>query len=102
MLNFTPQSGLVFEFLGVFITVNLILAFFNLFPCPPLDGSKIVAGFLPRPLAERLISLDRLGFILIILIIVVGRQFGFSVFGQWISFWIQTINPILSPLQNLW
>lgn len=31
--------------------INLFLAAFNLVPIPPLDGSKVVAGFLPRPMA---------------------------------------------------
>ncbi len=29
------------------IIINLILAFFNMLPIPPLDGSKILAGMLP-------------------------------------------------------
>lgn len=29
------------------IIINLILAFFNILPIPPLDGSKILAGLLP-------------------------------------------------------
>lgn len=33
--------------------INLILAFFNLIPIPPLDGSHVVAHMLPRELAHR-------------------------------------------------
>lgn len=35
------------------IFINLILAFFNLVPIPPLDGSHVVAHALPRELAIR-------------------------------------------------
>lgn len=33
-----------------FVVTNLFLAFFNLVPIPPLDGSKILPRFLPFPL----------------------------------------------------
>lgn len=33
--------------------INLILAFFNLIPIPPLDGSHVLAHALPRELAHR-------------------------------------------------
>ena len=39
---------------GVVVPVNLFLAFFNLIPIPPLDGSKIVMNLLPVHLRLRL------------------------------------------------
>ena len=39
---------------GVVVPVNLFLAFFNLIPIPPLDGSKIVLTLLPTHLRLRL------------------------------------------------
>ena len=35
------------DFLFVWITLNVILAVFNIMPIPPLDGSKVLAMFLP-------------------------------------------------------
>ena len=32
---------------GVVVLINIVLAFFNLIPVPPLDGSKIIASLLP-------------------------------------------------------
>ena len=34
------------------VYINLVLAFFNLIPVPPLDGSKVLSGVLPRGLAR--------------------------------------------------
>ncbi|HDZ86654.1 MAG TPA: site-2 protease family protein, partial [Actinobacteria bacterium] len=34
--------------LGAFIFINVLLGVFNLIPIPPLDGSKILEGVLPR------------------------------------------------------
>lgn len=55
---------------GVFI--NLILGIFNLFPVPPLDGSKILAGLLPPQGASFIYSLERYGFVIIILLLLTG------------------------------
>ncbi len=42
-----PLPLLLRTFLVIFVQVNLGLAFFNLLPIPPLDGSNIVRGLLP-------------------------------------------------------
>ena len=39
-------SSYIVNFLFTFLTVNLSLAFFNLIPLPPLDGSSILVPFL--------------------------------------------------------
>ncbi|MEK7639265.1 MAG: site-2 protease family protein [Patescibacteria group bacterium] len=60
------------------ILLNIFLAFFNLVPIPPLDGSKILPKFLPLPLAIKYESFRRyfeqnvaMGFAIVILIFVV-------------------------------
>ncbi len=48
LLAFIPvgtQIGVAFHYI---ILINLMLAVFNLVPIPPLDGSKILAAFLPH------------------------------------------------------
>jgi Zn-dependent protease len=50
-----PQSGAAAAFvwanLGNFVVINIMLAVFNMLPLPPFDGSHVVEGVLPRPLA---------------------------------------------------
>jgi Zn-dependent protease len=54
------------------IQLNLMLGTFNLLPIPPLDGSKIIAAFLPDSLMHWILSLERYGFILIIVLLFLG------------------------------
>ncbi|MFW5735363.1 MAG: site-2 protease family protein, partial [Oceanidesulfovibrio sp.] len=54
------------------VLINLILAFLNLMPIPPLDGSKIVMGILPRELAFKYMSIERYGLIILILLLATG------------------------------
>jgi Zn-dependent protease len=57
------------------ISLNIILALFNMVPIPPLDGSKVLAGilgFIDRGLMYRFVDLERFGFILVILFLATG------------------------------
>lgn len=52
--------------------VNLYLAFFNLIPVPPLDGSGIVAGLLPSSLGKRYQNPGIIGMLIILGLIFAG------------------------------
>jgi Zn-dependent protease len=56
-------------FFGIFL--NYILAFFNLIPVPPLDGSHIFYHLLPPELGARYRMLGRFGFVLILAIFMI-------------------------------
>lgn len=59
------------NFLYALILINLVLAFLNLLPIPPLDGSKILAGLLPGR-QEWLYALERYGFVILVVLLVTG------------------------------
>lgn len=54
-----------------FILINVFLAFFNLLPIPPFDGSHIVEGLLPRSWAVYWNKLQQVGMILFVVLIAV-------------------------------
>lgn len=58
-------SSLVFQFLYI----NLALAFFNLLPVPPLDGSRILYAILPAEMVYRLRPLEQYGFMILFLVV---------------------------------
>ena len=44
-------AGNVAQIFYIFILINMILAFFNMIPLHPLDGSKVLEGVLPAEMA---------------------------------------------------
>src|SRR3546814_10693230 len=63
----SESAALVFvaQNLGNFIAINIFLAFFNLLPIPPFDGSHIVEGLLPRSAARTYARLRPYGIVLV-------------------------------------
>ncbi len=51
------------------VFINLLLGTFNLFPIPPLDGSKVLLSLLPYNLAKEYQKLERYGFLILIFFI---------------------------------
>lgn len=84
------------SFFLVGITLNVGLGIFNLLPFPPLDGSKILAYFLPNRWYYRLMDYERYAMPILMLLLFLGAldfPLGFLqrfVLGgyQWILSWI--------------
>jgi Zn-dependent protease len=62
-------------FLQAIVFINILLAVFNLLPVPPLDGSKVLAVFLPDEWQRRLGELERYGYVFILFIVAFGFSF---------------------------
>lgn len=61
---------------------NLGLGIFNLIPLPPLDGSRILTGLLPRALALPYLRLERFGFLLVMALYFSGALYWILVPGM--------------------
>jgi len=61
-------GAIFFVILAMIIFWNVILAFFNLIPIPPLDGSKLLFSVLPLK-TEVVILLEQFGFMLLLFVI---------------------------------
>jgi Zn-dependent protease len=74
-------SGFAHTLVVQMIFINLFMAAFNLIPIPPLDGLKILNGFLPAFWYQFLAPMERYGFIILFGIIFIGGQYGRELFN---------------------
>lgn len=72
------------------IYINVFLAILNFIPIPPLDGSKILASFLPDEAMFKFLSLGRFGFIFIFIFLFLGGGI----------FW-RVISPLFNFIYNI-
>jgi Zn-dependent protease len=70
--KFIPLPAAAYTFCGAFVGINLFLALLNLVPIPPLDGSKILWGFLPPKYDHYFMMLERYGFFIIVILLGSG------------------------------
>jgi Zn-dependent protease len=78
------------QILGLGIVVNLVLAVFNMLPIYPLDGSGVLEGLLPLPLARAYARLRPFGFILLLVLFYTPPFKG--LIGSVISFLAQLLG----------
>ncbi|MGL5124045.1 MAG: site-2 protease family protein [Fusobacteriaceae bacterium] len=90
IIKFFPQhiTENIFPYFIYFISINLLLGVFNSIPIPPLDGSKIIASLSNKYLRYKIFSLEKYGFLFILLL-------------AWTSLLSRFIHPLYNFLINL-
>jgi Zn-dependent protease len=71
------------------IVINVILAFFNLIPIPPLDGSGVVMGLISEEAAQKYEQIRPYGFFILILLIMTGF------IGRILGVILQIVNSLI-------
>lgn len=89
LLRFLPSSAFLSLVLSTVLSINIVLAVFNLLPIPLLDGSRIVAALFPRTLGRSLMEFERMPYSFLIVfgfILLFQGQLGQFVAGiqRWV------------------
>lgn len=95
-LNALPQTfpAIVGTLLRFTVTINLVLGIFNLFPIPPLDGSKILLSQLPLNLAKSYQKIEPYGFLILLVLLMVPLGRG-SLLQTVLGFFVGLFSRIL-------
>lgn len=74
LLHLMPRSLSPICFTAAYLLtiINSMLGMFNLLPIPPLDGSKVLAGILPREIAHSYMSIERYGLFILLGVMFTG------------------------------
>jgi Zn-dependent protease len=96
LLSLFDLPGIVYYIVGFFTLINLVLAFFNLIPIPPLDGSRVVQWFLKGDALRVYNSFERYG-ILIVLVVafVLPSVIGVNILGTYLNYTVYPISRFL-------
>ena len=87
-------SAGVADILTLLIFFNLLLGVFNLVPLAPLDGSRVMAGFVPKEHVAAYSKLQRNGPLLLVAIIMLDYFMGFGILWG-------IIGPVIRTLTTL-
>jgi len=74
------------------ILINLVLFIFNLLPIPPLDGGRVLSGFVPATVSDMLDKIEPYGFFIVIGLLYFGVLN--SVLNPVLGFFMHTIGSL--------
>ena len=95
IFNAIPQTSFaILELLRFAILINLILGIFNLFPIPPLDGSKVLLSQLPYNLAKEYQKLEPYGVFILLLFLMIPVG-GTSLLHTVLGFFVNILSVLL-------
>ncbi|WP_191271668.1 site-2 protease family protein [Neobacillus kokaensis] len=84
-----------YDFLDIFIRLNIVLFIFNLLPLPPLDGYRIVEDLAPNHLRAKMTQYEQYGILIFLILVLIDPLYNVTI-GPIFSFVIPWIWDLLS------
>lgn len=99
-LSILPTVGYYIWYFGTyFCIINLCLAFFNLIPIPPLDGSSIISIFLSDNALRTYYKIQQYAmFVFLLLVLVLPYVIHINIFGWYLDLTAGNIAHFLLPM----
>lgn len=88
---FPPVLGNLLHFA---VIINLVLGVFNLFPIPPLDGSKILLSRLPASMIKDYQRIEPYGFIILLILLFIPLS-GTNLLQAILGFFVNILSSLL-------
>ena len=76
------------------ITINILLMVLNLLPVPPLDGGRVVSGFLPPRISDAYDRIEPYGLFIILGLLATGMLW--AIIGPFFGFFVDLIRTMFT------
>lgn len=91
IIRFTPADFIIqfsrfFIIIFFILSINLMLALFNLLPIPPLDGSWIIFKFIPEKFVSVKMFFEQYGIFILIFLLFFGVLYGLNSLEDFFSY----------------
>ena len=85
VFGYTPMA-LILSLFSTYVWINLTLAFFNLIPFPPLDGSKVLCYFLKGETLRRYYQIQNYAMPILLVLLYALPKLGLDPVGAYLEF----------------